>query len=143
MKEIPLPYIRANQIGIIFIAFIGIATRTPFIIMSLLIIETLGLLFGLKYNLFVQLAKPFIGSRVTHSETESRELAKFNNTLAVIFLGISTLFFIVGLNLFGYITAFILLSVAFIATQGFCVGCFFYFQLKQLFRKSQQGSSSV
>lgn len=60
--------------------------------------------------------------------TESKELSRFNNLLAVIFLTISVVFFALGWTIAGYIVAGMLAIAAFTAICGFCLGCFIYFQ---------------
>ncbi len=135
MKEIPILYIRANQTGIVALAILAILTQQPLMIGLLLIIESVGLLFGLKANLFVRLAKPFLKVK-DKGQTEARELARFNNSLAVIFLSLSSLFFVLGWPVAGFITVGVLGFVAFVAICGFCLGCFLYYQFKMLkFRK--------
>jgi uncharacterized membrane protein YqgA involved in biofilm formation len=130
MKEIPVPYLRANQTGIVTLVIIAAVARQPWVIAVLWVIQVLGLLFGMKANLFVQISKPFLEKAISQAKTEARELSRFNNGLAVTFLTISLLFFIGGWTLAGYIVAGILAAVAFIAICGFCLGCFLYFQLK-------------
>jgi fatty acid desaturase len=133
MKEIPLVYIKSNQTGIVIFTVSALLFRQPVLIFILLGIELAGLLFGLKWNVFVQLSKLFIKDKFNKSKTQAAELTKFNNTLAVVFLLISTVFFIIGNNFAGYVFAGILSIVVVIALAGFCLGCFLYFQFKRIF----------
>lgn len=132
MNEIPIPYLRANQTGIVAFVILAVVMQNPLTIALLWLIEVTGLLFGAKENLFIRLTKPFLTRWVAKSQTEARELTRFNNTLAVIFLTLSLVLFGLGLSLAGYIVAGLLAIVAFIAICGFCLGCFLYFQYKQL-----------
>ncbi|WP_425807920.1 DUF4395 domain-containing protein [Desulfitobacterium sp. Sab5] len=131
MNEIPVPYLRANQTGIVAFVILAVVIQNPFIVALLWLIEVSGLLFAAKANLFIRLAKPFLTKWVAKSQTEARELTRFNNTLAVIFLTLSLILFGLGLSLAGYIVAGLLAIVAFVAICGYCLGCFLYFQYKQ------------
>lgn len=132
MKEIPVPYLRANQAGIVAFVLLAVVTHSPVILALLLLIEIGGLAFGPMGNLFIRFVKPFVENRTAKAKTESGELARFNNTLAVIFLVLSGLFFALGWPIAGFITAGLLAVVAFLAITGFCVGCVLYYRFKQL-----------
>ncbi len=132
MSEIPVPYLRANQTGIVAFVIIAAIARQPLLIVLLWVIQVVGLLFGVKANLFIQFAKPFLKKRILHALTESKELSRFNNLLAVIFLTISLVFYALGWTIAGYIVAGMLAAAAFAAICGFCLGCFIYFQYKLL-----------
>jgi len=128
MNEIPVPYLRANQTGIVAFVITAAITRQPLLILLLWVIQVVGLLFGVKANVFIQFAKPFLKKQISQALTESRELSRFNNLLAVIFLTISLVFFSLGWTIVGYIVAGMLAIAAFTAICGFCLGCFIYFQ---------------
>jgi hypothetical protein len=131
MKEIPIKYIRANQTGMVLLIIIAILAKIPVLIMALLIIEIIGLAFGLKNNLFVQISKPFLDKNASFKKTEALEITRFNNTLAVLFLFFSTIFFILGMHTTAYIISGILAVVILFAINGFCFGCFLYYQIKK------------
>jgi hypothetical protein len=126
MPSIPMPYIKANQIGIV--AFIILATvfKMPYILILLWLIQISGAIFG--SNLFVQLTKPFVN--VQGKETQARELQRFNVTLGILFLTISLICFANNFIFMGYLFAWLLGIVAFIAICGYCLGCTLYYQYK-------------
>jgi len=128
MNEIPVPYLRANQTGIVVVVIIAAITQQPLLIVLLWAIQVAGFLFGGKANLFIRLAKPFLKKYIMNALTESKELSRFNNLLAVAFLTISLLFFALGWTIAGYIVAGMLAIAAFAAICGFCIGCTLYFQ---------------
>ncbi|EGL15926.1 DUF4395 family protein [Paenibacillus sp. HGH0039] len=136
MKEIPMSYIKANQAGIVLFAVLTFATRQPWLLGLLLAIQLAGLL--LRWNLFVQAAKPFLR---TDGETQAAELQRFNNVLAVLFLLLSVLSFSVGWTAAGYIFAGMLLAAAGTALLGYCIGCTVYFQYKQLLARRRLNRS--
>ncbi|GIP28271.1 hypothetical protein J23TS9_34010 [Paenibacillus sp. J23TS9] len=127
MKEIPEPYVKANQIGIVLFVILTAVFDQPYLLLALLVIQVVGLLTG--KNLFVLLAKPFL--KVEGAPTQAQELQRFNNTLAVIFLTLSLLSFLIQLPFLGYIFAAMLFLAAFAAICGYCIGCTVYFQYKQ------------
>jgi len=127
VKEIPEPYVKANQIGIVLFVILTAVFDQPYLLLALLVIQVVGLLTG--KNLFVLLAKPFL--KVKGAPTQAQELQRFNNTLAVIFLTLSLLSFLIQLPFLGYIFAAMLFLAAFAAICGYCIGCTVYFQYKQ------------
>lgn len=131
MKEIPIPYVRANQIGIIVLVLLGLIFQQPWPIILLWIIQVAGLSFGPKGNLFIQLAKPLLTGKIPGSRTEAAELQRFNASLAVFLLTIALLCFVVGWTTAALVFAACVAAAAFIAVCGYCVGCFLYFQLKK------------
>lgn len=130
-KEIPVPYLRANQSGIVVFALLAIVLRQPILLGGLWLVEVAGLLFGARANLFILTAKPFLKKKVAGAQTEAAELTRFNNTLAVLFLTVALLLIGLGFPVAGYTVAGVLSLVAFIATRGFCLGCVVYYQYKQ------------
>ncbi|WP_249266982.1 DUF4395 family protein [Paenibacillus sp. HGF7] len=131
-----MSYIKANQAGIVLFAVLTFATRQPWLLGLLLAIQLAGLL--LRWNLFVQAAKPFLR---TDGETQAAELQRFNNVLAVLFLLLSVLSFSVGWTAAGYIFAGMLLAAAGTALLGYCIGCTVYFQYKQLLARRRLNRS--
>ncbi|MEC0372899.1 DUF4395 domain-containing protein [Paenibacillus chibensis] len=127
MKEIPEPYVKANQTGIVLFVILTAVFNQPYILLVLWLIQVLGLLTG--KNGFVLLAKPFL--KVEGAPTQAQELQRFNNTLAVIFLTLSLLSFLAQLPVAGYVFAAMLFLAAFAALCGYCIGCTVYFQYKQ------------
>ncbi|CAM2825334.1 DUF4395 domain-containing protein [Paenibacillus sediminis] len=127
MKEIPEAYVKANQTGIVLFVILTAVFNQPFILLALWLIQVAGLFFG--KNIFVMLAKPFL--KVEGKPTQAAELQRFNNSLAVMFLTLSLLSFLLHLNVLGYIFAAMLFLAAFVAICGYCIGCTVYFQYKQ------------
>ncbi|WP_134702600.1 DUF4395 domain-containing protein [Ammoniphilus sp. YIM 78166] len=131
MKEIPIPYVRANQWGIVIFILAGILLQQYTLIVALFIIQIIGFLGGIQWNLFVQVAKPFLKDRLQHAETEAQELQRFNNSIAIILLAASTLAYSVGLTTLSVVLAGMVALAAFVAICGYCIGCTLYFQYKQ------------
>ncbi|CAG7620637.1 hypothetical protein PAESOLCIP111_02287 [Paenibacillus solanacearum] len=136
MKEIPIPYVRANQAGMVILILLSIILQQPVILVALWAIQVLGLWQGMRGNLIVQLAAPLLRSRIAGAQTESSELQRFNNAIAVALLTISILCFWVNPDgWIGYVFAGMVALAAFVAICGYCVGCFLYYQFKRLRRR--------
>jgi len=138
MKEIPVPYVRSNQTGIVLTILLAIILQLPALIIALLGVQLLGLIFGPRANLFIVAARPFLAKWVAAGHTEAAELQRFNNIIGVSFLTLSTASFLAGWTLAGYIIAGMMAAAAAGALLGYCIGCTIYFQYKQL-RAKQAG----
>jgi hypothetical protein len=133
MRENPMPYIKANQTGIVLFVLLAAAFQQPWVLAVLWLIQMTGLATSGRWNLFVRIAKPFL--RTDGRETQAEELTRFNNSLAVLFLTLSILSFAVGWTVAGYVFAAFLFLAAGVALLGYCVGCTIYFQYKQIRHK--------
>jgi hypothetical protein len=127
VPDVPMPYVKANQIGIVLMVVLATLLKAPLLLVLLWVIQITGSIFGA--NLFTQFAKPFV--KVEGTKTQARELQRFNITLGILFLTISLLCFANHFVLAGYIFAWILGIVATIALCGYCIGCTIYYQFKQ------------
>ncbi|MEK8128467.1 DUF4395 domain-containing protein [Paenibacillus filicis] len=135
MKEIPIPLVRANQAGIVLFVVAAVLLKAPVLIAALWAVQVLGLWRGIRANVFVQLAAPFLKNRIVGAQTEARELLRFNNSIAVSLLTLSLIgFWLDRDGLTGYVLAGLVALAALIAILGFCVGCFLYYQWKRLTR---------
>lgn len=131
MKEIPMRLIKSNQVGIVLFVVLAILLQQPLFIYALLIIQLVPLLFTSKYNLFIWVGRLIFKKSLPGKETQAVELARFNQTIAVLLLAASSLFFILGWYLAAYIAAGFVAIAATVAILGYCIGCTLYFQYKQ------------
>jgi hypothetical protein len=130
MQEIPMPYVKANQLGVVLFILLAFITKQPLILALLWFIQIIGLLFGTRASLFIWMSKPFLN--LTNCEMQAQELQRFNNTLGMVFLTLSLFSFALGSSLFGYIFSGFFALAALLSIMGFCIGCMVYFQFKQL-----------
>ncbi len=128
MKEIPIPYIRAHQTGIVVFFLAAVILQQPPILYALAVIQVLAPLFG---SLFTLLAKPFLKSRAARSQTQSAELTNFNNSLGILFITLSLIGFSLGSEPWGYLFAAAFALAAGLALTGFCIGCLVYYRIKR------------
>jgi hypothetical protein len=133
VDDIPMHYIRANQTGILLFIIAAVATSQPLVLGIPLLVQIITRTYGIKYNLFVRLLAPLFPQS---SKTEARELLRFNNLLAILFLVGGLVFFVIGIEIVAYMFVAMLTIAVVLALSGFCLGCFMYFQWKQ-FRARQ------
>lgn len=131
MKEIPVFFVRANQAVIVFMVLLSFILQQPWIIAGLWLIQSVGLFSGGRWNLIARLSRLFFKGRIAGARSESAELQRFNNSIAVFLLTLSVAAFVSGWQAIGYAFALIVAAAASAALSGFCVGCFLYYQYKQ------------
>ncbi|WP_340400502.1 DUF4395 domain-containing protein [Paenibacillus sp. FSL H8-0079] len=130
MREVPMRYVKANQVGIVLFVLLSFVFNPLVVLGVLWIIQVVGLASGGKLNLFVQIGKAVLTGKGT--ETQAVELQRFNNILAVLFLSLALISFSLGWVVAGYVFSVMLLGAASAALLGYCVGCTVYFWYKQL-----------
>ncbi|WP_339258807.1 DUF4395 domain-containing protein [Paenibacillus sp. FSL R5-0749] len=130
MREVPMRYVKANQVGIVLFVLLSFVFNPLVVLGALWSIQVVGLASGGKLNLFVQIGKVVLTDKGT--ETQAVELQRFNNILAVLFLSLAIISFSLGWTVAGYLFAVMLLAAASAALVGYCVGCTVYFWYKQL-----------
>ncbi|PWW06568.1 uncharacterized protein DUF4395 [Paenibacillus cellulosilyticus] len=128
VDEVPLHRVRGNQLGILISVIVAVVTQQLWILVLPLVVLLISRTYGVKYNLFVRLFSP-VFPRST--KTESRELLRFNQLLAILFLLVALIAFALSIPIIGYISLAFLSAAVVLALSGFCLGCFMYFQWKQ------------
>ena len=114
---------------------LAILLQQPLFIALLWAIQVISLWQGMQANLLVQLAAPLLRRRAAGAPTESRELLRFNGSIAVGLLTLSIfLFWLRPDSWVGYLFAGMVAAASLLAICGFCVGCFLYYQLKRVRR---------
>ncbi|MET1175219.1 DUF4395 domain-containing protein [Paenibacillus amylolyticus] len=130
MREVPMRYVKANQVGIVLFVLLSFVFNPIVVLGALWSIQVVGLASSGKLNLFVQIGKAVLTGKGT--ETQAVELQRFNNILAVLFLSLALISFSLGWVATGYVFSVMLLAAASAALLGYCVGCTVYFWYKQL-----------
>ncbi|MFK0523002.1 DUF4395 domain-containing protein [Paenibacillus illinoisensis] len=130
MREVPMRYVKANQVGIVLFVLLSFGFNQPLILGVLWLIQVVGLVSGGKLNLFVQIGMAVLKGKGT--ETQAVELQRFNNILAVLFLSLALISFSLSWQVAGYLFSGMLFLAASAALLGYCVGCTVYFWYKQL-----------
>ncbi|MFC5401657.1 DUF4395 family protein [Cohnella soli] len=130
MREVPMRYVKANQTGIVITVLLALLLDLPWLLAVLWAIQLIGIATDGKLNLFARIGKAVLKN--PGQETQALELTRFNNLLAVLFLTLSLLSFVLGWQIAGYVFAAMLLLAASIALLGYCIGCTVYFWVKQI-----------
>ncbi|GMK37088.1 hypothetical protein PCCS19_01410 [Paenibacillus sp. CCS19] len=136
IDEVPLHRVRGNQLGILISVIVAVATQQLWILILPLVVQLISRTYGVKYNLFVRLLSPLFPRS---SVTESRELLRFNQLLAILFLSFALIGYAIGSIVFSSIFVGFLTVAVILALFGYCPGCFIYFQWKQ-FRAKRRAS---
>jgi hypothetical protein len=131
---IPLPIVRLNRWTIVVSIVVAFLVQQPWIT-TLLLVALLGsVLIGPGGSLVFQIRRLVLRHRIVRSrergEVEDRRLMRFNNSIAVIFLGAAQIAFLTGAASLGWILAGVVALAASIALLGFCVGCFVFFRFR-------------
>lgn len=127
--EIPLHWVRGNQLGILLCVVASVIAQQVWVLAIPLAVQLSSRWAGIRYNVFVRVLSPLFPKS---ARTESRELLRFNNLLAILFLTTALIAWLLQATAVAYV-ALAMLTVAVVAALcGFCVGCFVYFQWKQL-----------
>ncbi|KRE57919.1 hypothetical protein ASL11_30300 [Paenibacillus sp. Soil750] len=128
IDEVPLHRVRGNQLGILLSILVSVLSQQLWILVLPLIVQLISRTYGVKYNIFVRLFSPLFP---VSTRTESRELLRFNNLLAILFLIVTITALLLNVTTLAYITLSMLTIAVVLALSGFCFGCFIYFQWKQ------------
>lgn len=129
-NSIPRPVVRVNQWFIVVSVLAAWITGWTWILALPLVAGLAGLL--LKFNPVMRLAKLFLRKSPDSYIPEDKDQQRFNQWIAVTCLAISLASFVLHLAIIGYVFSALVLTAAFIAICGFCVGCFIQFQLLRL-----------
>ena len=128
IDEFPLHWVRGNQLGILLCVVASVIVQQAWVLAIPLAVQLVGRWAGIRYNVFVRLLSPLLPKS---ARTESRELLRFNNALAILFLATALVAWVLQATAVAYVILAMLTAAAFAALCGFCVGCFVYFQWKQ------------
>lgn len=129
IRSIPRPLVKANQWVIVCSAGFTLISGFVWILAIPLAAGIIGLVFG--SNPIMSFAKLFLKKHPSEYIPEDRDQQQFNQTIAVICLGLGLISFLLEWTTVGYIFTIMVGMAAFIAICGFCVGCFIHFQLNQ------------
>jgi hypothetical protein len=129
-NDIPMPIVKLNRWTLVVGIVAGMVLQQPLFTTALFAILLPAVLFGQRYSLIFQTGKRLFARQNATALTEDRRLMRFNNSIAVILLGLAQIAFLFGVNILGWIFAGMVAVAASVALAGFCVGCFLYFQFR-------------
>ncbi|MDB5084345.1 MAG: hypothetical protein JWN30_1231 [Bacilli bacterium] len=137
MNGIPRPLVRVYQAVIFLFAVWAMVSG----IYTLLLVPFLIGVHSLvtRRNLLFKLLRPLLKKPLNEYYLEDPDQQRFNQWIAVICLGLSWIFFMLGLKLYGYIFGGMVALASAVAICGFCIGCFLRY--RYLMWKHQRQSS--
>ena len=138
---IPYPLIRTNQWFIIISVALAWTTGAYAWLLPPLMAGLCGLLFGV--NPVMRLARQFLRKPLSEYAAEDRIQQQFNQCIAVICLAVGLAAYAAHWTIVAYVFTAIVALAAFVAIQGFCVGCFIRYQWGQYRYKRTQRSREV
>ncbi|MCT8138235.1 DUF4395 domain-containing protein [Anaerobacillus sp. CMMVII] len=130
MKEIPISYVRTNQVFLVALTGSSIVFQSSWLLVIAFLFVVFPLMFGQKGNLAFQIAKRMF-PKPSSGKTEAAELQKFNQTIAAVLLTIALIVHFLFDSWIAWLFVGMVTVAATIALLGFCVGCFLYFQFKR------------
>ena len=128
--DIPLPIVRLNRWVLLVGIVLGLILQQPLLTTLLFLILLPAVVIGQRASLIFRVGKRLFARQLPTAEREDRRLMRFNNTIALLLLGLAQVAFLLGAPLVGWALAAMVAVAAGVALAGFCVGCFIYYQLK-------------
>ncbi len=135
MKTFDANVLKANQIsivGLIMLAWLLQFSPLVAVVGLVMLLGTLEPRLALFKQFYLHIFRPTFKIQVLLEQDDPRP-HNFAQGLGSVFLGLSSLFFVLGSPNLGWIVAFLVLALALLnLTTKICVGCFLYFQWRQL-----------
>ncbi|MHB8647077.1 MAG: DUF4395 domain-containing protein [Thermomicrobiales bacterium] len=125
-----MPIVTFNRAVLVGGILTGFLLRQPLFTTALFGILVLAVLFGSRGSLIFQVGRRLFAKRIATAEREDRRLMRFNNSIALVLLGLAQIAFVTGWNIVGWVLAAMVLIAASVALLGFCLGCSLYYRFK-------------
>jgi hypothetical protein len=138
-SDIPMPIVRLNRWTLLTGIVLGLVLQQPLLTTFLFLILLPAALYGQRRSLIFQVGKRLLASRIAGAEGEDRRLMRFNNSIAVVLLGLAQVAFLLGFAAAGWALSLVVAAAAALALAGFCFGCFLFLRFK-LYRYRLLGS---
>ena len=129
MKSIPKPLVMANQWTIVLSVIIALLTQSAWVLLIPLIANLSSLVTG--FHPILMLVKRFLSKPANQYPQEDYAQLRFNQWLAVGFLSVACLSFLLNWTILFNIATVMVGLAALMAILGFCIGCFMRFQYQQ------------
>ncbi|UPW84829.1 DUF4395 domain-containing protein [Lysinibacillus sp. Ag94] len=126
---IPRPLVRLNQWTILLSVILTWITGVAWILAIPLVANLLGVL--CNYNPIIRVGKLFLKNALSTYIPEDAQQQKFNSSIASFCLAGGILGYLLQWQVVGYLFTGMVAIALSLAIAGFCIGCFFHFQLKQ------------
>jgi hypothetical protein len=125
---IPLPVVKFNRWILLAGISVAILVQQPVITAILFFLLFPAVLLGRKGSVIFLVGSKLFAEQNRTASTEDAGLMRFNNSIALILIGLAQIAFIAGAPIAGWIFSALVALAAAIALSGFCFGCFLYYQ---------------
>lgn len=126
-QTIPKPLVQTNQLVIVASVALTWISNIPYFLLIPLLAGLSGI--ALDVNTIMVLARNFLKKHPAEYHQEDKNAQKFNQTIAVAFLGLSFIAYLLDFSALAIVFSAIVFAAATVALCGFCIGCFFYLHL--------------
>jgi hypothetical protein len=131
---IPMPIVTLNRCTLVGGIVLGLVLRQPLFTTLLFLLLLPAVMLGPRGSLIFQIGKRLLARQIAAARAagrvEDRRLMRFNNSIALILLGVAQVAFLAGLTVGGWVLAAAVAAAASVALAGFCLGCYLYVQFK-------------
>ena len=128
--DVPMPIVTLNRATLVAGIVLGLVLRQPLLTTALFLILLPAVLGGQRWSPIARIGRLLFARQIPGAAREDRRLMRFNNSIALVLLGLAQIAFVVGAPVVGWALALMVAVAASIALAGFCVGCFLYYQFK-------------
>ena len=127
---VPLPIVTLNRSVLLGGVTIGLIVQQPLLTTLLVVLLLPAVIFGQRGSPIAAIGRRLFARHILTAEREDRRLMRFNNTIALVLLGVAQIAFVSGLPMLGWTLSLMVAVAAGVALAGFCFGCFLYYQFK-------------
>lgn len=118
--SIPKPLVQSNQAFIVLSVILALVFHKAILLLPFLVGAYTLIT---KKNPVIQFNKQFLKKPANQYIQEDRDQQLFNQWIATICLGLSLLFFALGITAAGYAFSLMVLIASGVALMGYCIGC--------------------
>ncbi|MGO1058276.1 DUF4395 domain-containing protein [Planococcus sp. FY231025] len=118
--SIPKPLVQSNQAFIVLSVILALVFHKAILLLPFLVGAYTLIT---KKNPVIQFNKRFLKKPANQYIQEDRDQQLFNQWIATICLGLSLLFFALGITAAGYAFSIMVLIASGVALMGYCIGC--------------------
>lgn len=118
--SIPKPLVQSNQAFIVLSVILALVFHKAILLLPFLVGAYTLIT---KKNPVIQFNKRFLKKPANQYIQEDRDQQLFNQWIATICLGLSLLFFALGITAAGYAFSLMVLIASAVALMGYCIGC--------------------
>lgn len=127
---VPMPIVTFNRSLLVGGIVLGLLLQQPLFTTLLLVLLFPAVLWGQRWSPIARAGRQLFARQISGAEREDRRLMRFNNTIALVLLGLAQIAFVLGSPVLGWVLAGMVAVAASVALAGFCVGCFLFYQFK-------------